>query len=164
MSSKTQSSTLQLEISEELTVFDVDTKCKDVVIEDLADLFLAKNIVHDSYLDAVLERERHIPTGLITKVGGIAIPHTDPEYVKRSAIAIGRMKEPVKFNNMANPKEQVDVNVVFLLAIADKEQVNPVLSKMAELLQNEIAFKTLLEIDNPRDFVAYFSKMLSTTE
>jgi mannitol/fructose-specific phosphotransferase system IIA component (Ntr-type) len=70
------------------------------------------------------------------------------------------MKKPIKFHNMANPAEKVDVNIIFLLAIADKEQVNPFLGKMAELLQNHPAFRQLLSIDNPADFIEYFSSMI----
>jgi PTS system galactitol-specific IIA component len=150
----------QFEVSEDLTLFDFNAESKESVIKDLAALFERKDLVHDTYLDEVLKREKTMPTGLVTKIGGIAIPHTDTEHVKRSAIAIARMSSPVKFNNMADPTEQVDVNIVFLLAIAEKEQVNPFLGKMAELLQNEPAFQKLLDKTNAKDFVAYFSSMI----
>lgn len=152
------------EISEALTLFNFCADSKESIISDLAALLEGQDLVHASYLDAVLAREKTMPTGLVTKIGGIAIPHTDSEHVKRSAIAIARLQAPVKFHNMAIPIEQVDVNIVFLLAIAQKEQVNPFLGRMAELLQNEPAFRKLLEIENVRDFVTYFSTMIDVQE
>jgi PTS system galactitol-specific IIA component len=154
----------KFETSEALTLFNICSDSNQAVIKDLNDLFEQYGFVHKTYLDAVLEREKTMPTGLITKAGGIAIPHTDVEHVKKSGIAIARMKEPVRFHNMANPVEQVDVNIVFLLAIAEKEQVNPFLGKMAELLQNEVAFNKLLAIDNTKEFVDYFSSMIAIGE
>lgn len=147
-------------ICEDLMLFNVEGDSNEVMIRELAQLLDGHDLVHPTYLEAVLKRERSMPTGLITKAGGIAIPHTDSEHVKRSAIAIARLKKPIKFHNMANPAEQVDVNIIFLLAIADKEQVNPFLGKMAELLQNEPAFKQLLSINNSADFIEYFSSMI----
>jgi PTS system galactitol-specific IIA component len=162
MTSSTANS--KFETSEALTLFNVSAESRNEVIETLANLFDKYGFVHEAYLDAVLEREKTMPTGLMTKAGGIAIPHTDVEHVKKSGIAIARMKSPVKFYNMGNPTEQVDVNIVFLLAIAEKEQVNPFLRKMAELLQNEPAFLKLLAIDNSKDFVEYFSSMIVIDE
>lgn len=154
----------KFETSEALTLFNVSTDSRKEVIETLTKLLDQLGFVHETYLDAVLEREKAMPTGLLTKAGGIAIPHTDVEHVKKSGIAIARMKSPIKFYNMANPTELVDVNIVFLLAIAEKEQVNPFLGKMAELLQDEPAFLKLLAIDNAKDFVEYFSSMIAIDE
>jgi PTS system galactitol-specific IIA component len=152
------------EISESLTLFNINSESNEDVIKELAELFKKHDFVHETYLDEVLKREKKMPTGLITKAGGVAIPHTDAEHVKTSAIAIARMQSPVKFNNMANPTEKIDVNIVFLLAIADKEQVNPFLGKMAELLQNEQAFLKLLAIENAKNFITYFSSLIEIKE
>jgi len=153
-----------IEISESLTLFNINAESSEVVIKQLTALFEHHDYVHETYLKEVLKREKAMPTGLITKAGGIAIPHTDSEHVKQSAMAIARLKTPVKFCNMANPAEQLDVNIVFLLAIAQKEQVTTFLGKMAELFQNEHAFNKLLNIGNATDFVAYLSSMIDTIE
>ncbi len=152
------------DISNELTLFDLRADSSEDVIRQLAALFTHADVVCDTYLDAVLQREKVMPTGLATKVVGVALPHTDSEHVKRSAIAIARLASPVKFQNMANPSEQVDVSVVFLLAIAQKEQVSPFLGKMAELLQNEAALQRLLKIDSPTDFIAFFASMIEIAQ
>jgi len=152
------------QISESLTLFEICAESDEAIIRQLAALFDREDFVHETFLEAVLKREKEMPTGLITIAGGIAIPHTDAEHVKRSAVAIARLNKPVKFHNMANPAEQVDVNIVFLLAIAQKELVNPFLGKMAELLQNETAFRKLLSLDNVSDFVAFFSSMIEIEE
>jgi galactitol PTS system EIIA component len=152
------------DVSEDLTLFNVQAETNEAVIRQLAALFSRDDVVHDTYLDAVLQREKVMPTGLATKVGGVALPHTDSEHVKRSAIAIARLANPVKFNNMANPAEQVEVNIVFLLAIAQKEQINPFLGKMAELLQDEPAFRRLLAFDSAKEFIGFFKSQIHVDE
>jgi galactitol PTS system EIIA component len=152
------------EISERLTLFNLSARSDEDAIRKLADLFVRHGVVRETYLDAVLEREKVMPTGLATKIGGVALPHTDSEHVKRSAIAIARLASPVKFKNMANPAEWVDVEIVFLLAIAQKEQVNPFLGKMAELLQNESAFQQLLDSDTGDAFITYFASMIDVKD
>jgi PTS system galactitol-specific IIA component len=92
--------------------------------------------VKTSYLAAVLEREEKMPTGLQTQAYGIAIPHSDPEHVNCSAIAIALLDQPVLFKNMADPTEDVPVQLVLMLAIAEKGSVTSVLARLAEAFLN----------------------------
>ncbi len=47
----------------------------------------------------------------------VAIPHTDSKHVNESNVAVGILKNPVKFNSMIDPKDRLDVELVFLLAV-----------------------------------------------
>jgi galactitol PTS system EIIA component len=140
---------------------EVGLACKDrvEVIEHLADLLVKGGYVKDTYLPNVLAREAIMPTGLQTKAGGVAIPHTDSEHVIRSAIAIGLLEKPVQFKNMAGPTEDVDVQLVFLLAIAEKKEVMKVLAHMAEMFLDPEVLGHIFKFKNKKELCSYIAKV-----
>jgi PTS system galactitol-specific IIA component len=148
-------------IDESLTVVGLDGKDKGAVIECLANLLLKGEYVKESFLPNVLAREAIMPTGLQTKAGGVAIPHTDSEHVLRSGMAIGLLKSPVKFKNMANPSEEVDVHLVFLLAIAEKHAVVQVLAQLAEMFLNPDVLGQTFGKKDSKELAAYISTLLT---
>jgi galactitol PTS system EIIA component len=142
-------------LDESLTLVDLDCKTDGEVIEQLAQLLYKGGFVKDSYLANVLKREENMPTGLQTQVLGVAIPHTDSEHVIRSAIAIGLLKKPVHFKNMANPSEYIEVRLVFLLAIAEKNSVIAVLSRMAEAFLDPQVLGPIFDFKTKSELVEY---------
>jgi PTS system galactitol-specific IIA component len=144
-----------------LTIVDLVCKDKVEVIEYLADLLFKAGYVKDSYVSNVLAREAIMPTGLLTKAGGVAIPHTDSEHVNRSAMAIGLLKNPVFFKNMAAPTEDVEVRLVFLLAIAEKSAVITVLSHMAEMFLDPEVLSQAFKMRDSKGLAAYISSVLN---
>ena len=72
--------------------------------------------VVDGYAAACEEREQLYPTGLQLETTGVALPHADSHYVKRSAIAVATLLEPVTFRKMGDPAQDVSVRAVFMLA------------------------------------------------
>ena len=141
----------------------VGMKCKDKVeaISKLASLLQEGGYVKETYLANVLNREKTMPTGLQTQAGGVAIPHTDSEHVVRSAMAIGLFNSPVSFKNMADPDEDVEVKIVFLLAIAEKKSVMVVLSKMAEMFLDPKVLSPILEMKSKCEVATYISNLFN---
>ena len=92
--------------------------------------------VKASFGAAVLEREKVFPTGLPTEPVGVAIPHTDAEHVRVSALAIGILPYPVLFQEMGSVDEEIRVNIISILAIADPTLVVPVLRNLALIYQD----------------------------
>jgi len=127
---------VRIETSEFLTLIGQSFQSKQEVINALFELMFKGGYVKTSYLAAVLEREEKMPTGLQTQAYGIAIPHSDPEHVNCSAIAIALLDQPVLFKNMADPSDDVPVELVLLLAIAEKGSVTSVLARLAEAFMN----------------------------
>lgn len=77
----------------------------------------------ESYIRALKDREAVFPTGIWIGDYGIAIPHTDPGHVRKSAVSFAVLKNPVEFLHMGtNPAEKmrVPVKFVIMLAIAGK--------------------------------------------
>ncbi|WP_197033444.1 PTS sugar transporter subunit IIA, partial [Streptococcus pyogenes] len=42
-------------------------------------------------------------------------------HVNESNVAVGILKNPVKFNSMIDPKDRLDVELVFLLAVKNPD-------------------------------------------
>lgn len=144
---------------ESLTVVGLACKDRIEVIEHLTGLLVKGGYVKDTYLPNVLAREASMPTGLQTKVGGVAIPHTDSEHVMRSTMAIGLLEKPVKFKNMAAPSEDVEVRLVFLLAIAEKQAVMEVLARMAEMFLDPDILGQIFSLKDGKELTCYISKI-----
>lgn len=146
MTTALDSEHVRIETCEALTIIGRPFQSRREVICALFDLMLQGGYVHPTYLEAVTEREEKMPTGLQTQACGIAIPHSDPEHVLHSAIAIALLDEPVMFKNMANPTEDVPVRLVLLLAIAEKGSITSVLASLAEAFLNPAVINHLLSM------------------
>jgi len=120
--------------------FDVDLACWDLeasdagsVIAHLAARMAARGCVAAEYGDQTLAREHQHPTGLPTRPFCIAFPHADATGVARSALAVAALCRPVIFKNMADPDEDLAVEIVFMLANRRPEEQIGTLRQLAEL-------------------------------
>ena len=100
------------------------------------------------FLKKILERERVYPTGLAIGKFGVAIPHTDSVYVNRSQIAFMSLKNPVKFKNMGNVSEDVDVNYLFMIAMSQPHEQSEILVKLMEMFADADFMEKLERCDN----------------
>src|SRR5690606_19615817 len=98
---------------------DVTAPDRDALLSSMADDLAAAGYVKDSFKAALLAREERFPTGLPTQGLRVAIPHTDVEHVNSSFISIARLASPIAFHEMGANARTVDVDLVFMLAIAD---------------------------------------------
>jgi len=151
-----------LEISDRLALVGLSCATHDEVIRALSDRLQEFGFVRDTFPEAVLDRERSMPTGLITLAGGVAIPHTDSEHVVRSAIAIGLLDRPVVFKNMAAPEEDVEVATVLLLAIAEKSAVMEVIANLADMFLDPKVLEGLKAQKTSSAAALYLSQALKT--
>ena len=111
-----------LDIRPELVVANVEAVDAAGVINLLAERLHTQGLVEAGYGAATLAREQEHPTGLPTKPFPIAIPHADAEGVIQSSLAMASLKEPVIFQNMADPDEDLAVELVLLLANNNPEE------------------------------------------
>lgn len=137
-----------MEISEffnkELVITGLDAEHRDDVFEALYSRLYKKGFVKESYLNALKEREKNYPTGLQLKNYNVAIPHTDPEHVIKPAIAVATLKKPVIFKNMANPLEDVEVNIVFMIALNEAHSQVKMLQQLVQLIQNDSLIEKII--------------------
>lgn len=132
-----------------IVLVDLPAKNNHDVIETLGRELVEKGYVKSEYIDAVKAREVNYPTGL--NVQGdvkVAIPHADSCYVNESHIAFASLQQPVSFQNMEDPQSQIQIKLVFMLAIKDPSQQVGILQKLMELFQDTDVLKQLSELQD----------------
>ena len=80
----------------------LEAETSEEVIRALGGRLLDLGFVHDDFVEATLERERNMPTGL--PLGGeinAAIPPGDIEFVKKSSLGLATLKQDVVFQDLA---------------------------------------------------------------
>ena len=122
-----------LEFNESLIAFDIQAKNAKEVIDLLSGSMYAQGLVSAEYGAQTWARELEHPTGLPTKPFCIAFPHADAQGVNRSALGVAVMHQPVQFQNMADPDESLDVELIFMLANRDPEEQIQTLRNLAML-------------------------------
>lgn len=127
----------------ELMLFQVEAETWQDVLESASDYLMEKGYVKESFKTAIIQRELHYPTGLATVGVKVALPHTDTVHVLKSGILFMNLKQPVLFKEMGNGKNDVPVELVFVITVAHVEDEVEVLQKMMKMLVNEAVLKRL---------------------
>lgn len=110
--------------------------------------------VKESFIEAAIERESRLPTGLpLSGAFNAAIPHTDIEHVIKPGLALATLKNPVPFRNMAIPSETVEVSLVFLLALEQPKAQIEMLQAIAGVLQAPDVVSALMKSQTFEDVV-----------
>ena len=139
-------------------------KNNEEVLRTLSDELIRQGIAKPSFKEAVINREKEYPTGLKFENYSIAIPHTDSEHVNKSQIAIMTLEDPVKFVEMASSDNEIDVKIIFMLALKDSEQHIKILQKVMELLQDKEAMSKLELFDDSEENINKLIKILEEYE
>lgn len=136
----------------------------DALIRQLAKPLVTDGQVVDDFADHVLAREETFPTGLPTEPVGVAIPHTDHRHVRRNAIGLGILPEPVNFADMGGGPEPVPVRVVFLLALGESNKQLNVLGWITDLIQDGDFMQELLAMNDEDVYRSILDKMTKRGE
>jgi len=108
--------------------------------------------VKNTFVQAALTREQSMPTGLpLMGDANAAIPHTDIEHVLKPGVALATLIDPVVFQNMANPKNPVEVKIVFLLALDQPKAQIEMLQEIAGVLQSPEIIEKLIKAENAEE-------------
>lgn len=131
-------------------IFEINVKnisSKEEALTYLSDKLIEKGIVKESYKEAILNREKVFPTGLQFEKYGIAIPHTDVEYVNKEQIAVMTLQNPVSFYQMGTNDVEVPVKVIFMLALKEAHSQLTILQQLIEILQDKEIMERLMNMD-----------------
>jgi galactitol PTS system EIIA component len=137
-----------------------DAVDSSTIIRRLGELLNQQGYVTDGFIDATLQREANMPTGL--PLGGeynAAMPHVDLEYVYKPAVALATLKNPVIFHHMVMTEEEVPVRLVIMLALDKPKSQIEVLQQVAEVLQKPEIVAGLISAKNPEDVIAIMKEM-----
>lgn len=149
-------------LSDSLVQIDLNANTDLDVLKQLSELLIKNGVVKTSFRQAIQNREREFPTGLPFENIGVAIPHTDTEHVITQSLAIGILKNPVKFRVMGGDIDDfVDVKIIFMLAIKEPHQQIEFLQSIVNLMQNHQKLSELLSLSDSKKIISSFKNMLT---
>ncbi len=137
----------------ELFFLDLKVKDKFDLFQRMFEKLREGGFVKESFITGIIEREKNYPTGLQLSGYGCAIPHTDIEHVIRPTIAIATLNQEIEFQSMGDPKSKVNVNVVFMLALSQKQDQLEMLKELALMMQNQVIMKKIMVTKTSGEFI-----------
>jgi PTS system galactitol-specific IIA component len=147
-------------IKPELVIVGLSTEDSQGVIKALGSLLFEHGYVKETFVQAVIEREKVFATGLPTPEIQVAIPHADVEHVRNSAIAVGLLKSPVAFGEMGNPDGTVDVQIACCLAVKESDSLVSLLQNLVGIFQDTEFLKELLAAKSAEEVAALMNQRL----
>lgn len=139
---------------EKVIVLNKEVSDRKEGLEILSLLLQEKGIVTADFYENILKRESVYPTGLLINGYGVAIPHTDSEFVNKSQLGFLKLNKPVIFNEMGTLDNQVEVNMIFMLALKEAHEQLSMLQQLIAMFQNEEVMKSLMNVSNEEEFLA----------
>jgi galactitol PTS system EIIA component len=129
------------------------------VITHLGKLLFDAGYVRETFVDAALDRESRLPTGLpLSGDVNAAIPHTEVEHVLKPGLAMATLSAPVTFQNMVSPEEAVPCQLVFVMALDQPKARIEMLQEITGILQNPAVIQSLMSANDFEEVRATFSK------
>jgi len=131
---------------------------KTEVLTELGNLLFQTGYVRESFVEAALQRESQMPTGLpLEGRYNAAIPHTECEHVLKAGLALATLAKPVIFQNMIQPEEGVPVQLVILMALDQPKSQVEMLQEIAGVLQDAQVIEKLMEARDFQDIQKAFT-------
>ena len=128
-------------IYRELIMVDVDARDSEDAIRQVGRLFEKYGFVKDTYIDAVVAREKVFATGLEFPGISIAMPHTDIVHVNKPGVTVAKLAHPVEFEHMGEPGRKVQAEMLFMMAIVNPEDQIGTIMKVLGVFQNQEAME-----------------------
>lgn len=132
---------------------------RNEIIRALACPLINDGMVVSDFADHVIAREQTFPTGLPVEPVGVAIPHTDHKHVRRNAISVGILTEPVNFEDMSGEPELVPVRVVFMLALGESNKQLNVLGWVMDVIQDSDFMQQLLVMNDDEIYQSIYTRI-----
>lgn len=124
-------------VEESCILLDADVTTFDEVIELIGEQFIEKGIVKDTYIQAVIEREKVYPTGLPGNGYNIAIPHTDSNHVLRPSVGVVVTRQPIEVSMMGSPDVKLQCQMFFPLAMEHPKKQLALLRQLMSFFQDQ---------------------------
>ncbi|MCT3347780.1 PTS sugar transporter subunit IIA [Lactobacillus hominis] len=120
-------------------VFVTDKTDRNEIFRDVYQELLDLGYVKGDFIQNIIEREDKYPTGISTRplshdLPNVAIPHTEGKFVNKQMIVPIALKQPVKFNNMVNPTETLEVKFLFMILNDNPDLHSNILANIMDFL------------------------------
>lgn len=147
--------------SPDLVFFDLEAAGRQEFFEKLAERLAERDLIQDSWLEAICEREKNYATGLSFPSVQVAIPHVDPEHIKRPYIAVIKPVAPVVFEAMAGLGDDVPAQLIVNLGVMRDGGQVAVLQKLMNIFMNEDHAAQIMAASDPQQVVDAFTSLFS---
>lgn len=151
------------ELKEPLIFLNMKETCGQDILKKMGTAMIHEGYAKDTYVQALLQREKNFPTGLDIHGIGVAIPHTDPCHVKKEGVALAVLKDPVIFRHMEDERVQVAVRVIFMLAVLNPETHLKHLQCVLKMIQDAELLGQLLESKGQKDIIRVIKRKEEVT-
>ncbi|MFD2830058.1 PTS sugar transporter subunit IIA [Corticicoccus populi] len=148
-------------ISEDAVFTNLEASDKEEALRLMSQSFEKHGNVKEGYFESILNREEKAPTGIEAYDFGIAIPHTEPEFVNHDSLGVAVLKDPVLFHNMINAKETIEVKVIFLLGLSKSTKHLNILRQIMDLIKEEGVLKKMTDMSQ-KELHNYLQKNLKS--
>lgn len=139
-------------LNEETILLNLNVDDRIEALKEIGNRLLSQGYVKKSFIDAIIKREKKFATGIKTNSLGVAIPHTDVEHVNEASIAIGVLEKPVLFADMGSGDE-IEVSIVFMLAIKEPNQQLTMLQKLVNIFQDEVTLNKIYNANSKPEII-----------
>ena len=147
--------------SEEL-IFIEGAKDSDEIFRKIGKKLIEKGLVKDSFIDAVINREKDYPTGLDLSVvdngiPNIAIPHTESEHCNLKKVVVVKLKNEIIFNNMISPDNKLKVKFLFMILNNEKGEQSNILASLMDFFTKKENISRLSELCDTSEIYKYIA-------
>lgn len=116
-----------------VTSFDMDAPDKTTALKMMIQRLVDHGNVSDgdAFLKDVFHREDEMPTYIGFQIG---LPHSQSQYVKHSAVCVGRLKQPITWHG------DDKVNLIFMIAVPTEAKGKlhlQILASLSRMLMHE---------------------------
>lgn len=154
---------MQAIIDPSLIFTDINLSTQTDLFRFMADVLQQKKYIEKPFLKAVIQREARFPTGMQLQDCGVAIPHTDPQFIKRSFIFFVRPQQPLLFHKMEDPQQTLAVSFVLLLGLDNSGNHLKILQRLMTMFQKQALIQQLLSSANNATICYLLQHNLITT-
>ena len=136
------------------------SSCQHALVH-IGEEMLAKGVVHESYPQALIEREATFPTGIALEHHAVAIPHCEAVHAKSPAIYLIRPETPVNFQQ-ADDDEEIAVPLIIALIVENPTAQLKLLRRLFSELQNPNTIEALLKAPDAELAMLFREKILES--
>lgn len=140
-------------INENMVLPSLECKTKEELFKAIHNIGIENGYIKEEFYEKILQREQNFPTGLNLGEIGVAIPHTDAEYIKEEFIAVCQLKNEVEFKSMEDADESVNVKLAFVLGLNKPHSQLTILQELMQLIQNKETVNALINANDKEDIL-----------
>ena len=146
-------------LDEKNVILGLEAQDRDDCIRKIAAVMEKNGYIGSDYADEAIARENQYPTGLPTDGVIVAIPHANKGTVHHTGIGMTVLTKPVLFHNMADHSQELEAEMVFLLANTDPDKQLDDLRKLMECFSEEELLLKMKNAREPKDILDVFAQM-----